>query len=103
MFTVHLQVGHPRHKDESTSHLKSMFEAASTLDTKTKVKNMRTETGLKDTHQMFFLDKLFKSYKGKRGQESKQAALDKEIESLPDVITSAVWRIKGSICLPLQL
>jgi len=74
-----------------------MFEAASTLDTKTKVKNMRTDTGLKDTRQMFFLDKLFQSYKRKRGKESKQAALDKEIESLPDIITSAVWRIKGSI------
>ena len=73
-----------------------MFEEASTVGTKTKVQNMRTETGIKDTHQMFFLDKLFKSYKSKRGRESKQTALDKEIKSLPDIITSPVWRIKGT-------
>ena len=77
--------------------LKSMFEEALTLDTKTKVQKMRTESGLKDTHQLFFLDKLFKSYKKKRGQESKRAALDKEIDSLPNIITSPVWRIKGEL------
>jgi hypothetical protein len=78
-----------------------MFEAASTLDSKTKVSKMRTESGLKDTHQMFFLEKLFKSYKMKRGQESKQQALNNEIDALPDTITSPVWRIKGAldICL----
>jgi len=74
-----------------------MFKEASTVDTKTKVQNMRTKFGVKDAYQMFFLDKLFKSYKKKRGQESKQAALDREIESLPDNITSPVWRIKGKV------
>ena len=73
-----------------------MFQEASTLDSKTKVQKMHTESGIKDTHQMFFLEKLFGSYKSKRGHVSKQAALDKEIESLPDTITSAVWRIKGT-------
>ena len=75
-----------------------MFEQASIVDTKTKVQNMHTESGVKDTYQMFFLDKLFKSYK-KRGQESKQAALNREIESLPDNITSPVWRIKGTMMI----
>jgi len=75
-----------------------MFAEASTLDTKTKVQKMRTESGVKDTYQMFFLDKIFKSYKKKRGRESKQAALDREIKSLPDIITSPVWRIKGAKC-----
>jgi hypothetical protein len=56
---------------------------------------MRTESGIKDTYQNFFLEKLFKSYKNKRGADSKQAALDKEIKSLPDNIMSPVWRIKG--------
>jgi hypothetical protein len=73
-----------------------MFAEASTLDTKTKVQKMRTESGVKDTYQMFFLDKIFKSYKKKRGRELKQAALDREIKSLPDIITSPVWRIKGA-------
>ncbi|KAF7975989.1 hypothetical protein HWV62_8148 [Athelia sp. TMB] len=87
--------GRPRHKEETTTKLASMFEQASTLDTKTKVQSMRTETGIKDTFQMHFLDKLFKSYKGKRGRESKQAALDREVDALPPFITSPVWRIKG--------
>lgn len=72
-----------------------MFDEALTLGTQTKVKTMRTESGVKDTHQMFFLEKLFKSYKGRHGRESKQAALQKEIDALPDEITSPVWRIKG--------
>jgi len=42
-----------------------MFEQASTIDTNTKVQNMCIESGVKDTYQMFFLDKLFKSYKKK--------------------------------------
>lgn len=76
-----------------------MFHEASTLNTKTKVANMRTESGIKDTHQMFFLDKLFKSYKGKRGQQAKQDALNRELDTLPDVITSPVWRIKGLVVI----
>ena len=90
------QTGRPRHKKETTDKLKSMFEEASTLDSKTKVGKMRTESGVKDTHQMFFLEKLFKSYKKKRGQESKQEALNKELDALPDIITSPVWRIKST-------
>jgi len=90
-----VQIGRPRHKVETTAQLKSMFTEASTLNSKTKVQAMRTESGVKDTYQMFFLDKLFRSYKKKRGRESKQAALEKEIESLPDIITSPIWRING--------
>jgi hypothetical protein len=100
---VYCQIGRPRRKEETTAQLKSMFEEASTLDSKTKVQSMRTESGIKDTHQMFFLEKLFKSYKGKRGRESKQAALDTELGSLPDIITSPVWRIKGAVHIALSL
>jgi hypothetical protein len=100
---VYCQIGRPRCKEETTAQLKSMFEEASTLDSKTKVQSMRTESGIKDTHQMFFLEKLFKSYKGKRGRESKQAALDTVIDSLPDIITSPVWRIKGAVHITLLL
>ena len=89
------QIGRPRHKKETTDQLKSMFAEASTIGNKTKVGKMWTETGLKDTYQLFFLDKLFKSYQNKRGCESKQEALDKELNSFPDIITSPVWRIKG--------
>lgn len=72
-----------------------MFKEASTLDTKTKVQQMRTSSGVKDTYQLHFLEKLFSSYKNKRGTQDKQTALDAEIKNLPDDITSPVWRIKG--------
>lgn len=45
---------------------------------------------------MFFLDKLFDSYKNRRTTESKQAALDAAIDLLPESITSPIWRIKGN-------
>jgi hypothetical protein len=79
---VYCQIGRPCRKEETTAQLKSMFEEASTLDSKTKVLSMHTKSGIKDTHQMFFLEKLFKSYKRKRGRKLKQAALDTELGSL---------------------
>ncbi|KAF7358543.1 hypothetical protein MVEN_00905200 [Mycena venus] len=71
-------------KDESTKLLRSFFTDTSTkLDTKTSVKKMRTENGLKDKFQMVFIDRLFESYKKKRGAETKRAALEAAVASLP--------------------
>lgn len=75
-----------------------MFNKAKTLDAKTKVGDMRTESGVKDTHQLFFLETLFASYKGKRGKEKKQAALDEAVHSLPEFITNPLLRIRGKYC-----
>ncbi|KAJ7436385.1 hypothetical protein B0H11DRAFT_2164125 [Mycena galericulata] len=61
----------------------------------TKVQKMRTASGIKDTYQLVFLEKLFASYKGKRGKAAKQAALDAEQRRLPKNTTSPVWRIEG--------
>jgi hypothetical protein len=91
-----VQIGRLRRKDETTERLKSLFAEASKLGTQTKVKQMRTDSGVKDTYQMFFIDKIFRSYKKKRGTATKQAALDAQLEALPDNVTSPVWRIKGA-------
>ncbi|KAJ7195401.1 hypothetical protein B0H12DRAFT_1299784, partial [Mycena haematopus] len=88
-------IGRLRNKTETTAKLKSFFTEASTVDTKTKVQEQRTESGVKDTYQLFFLEKLFESYKGKRGRAAKQAALDAQLAQLPANTTSPVWRIKG--------
>lgn len=56
---------------------------------------MRTESGIKDTYQLHFLEQIFDSYKTKQGRVAKQAALDAKLVQLPRNITSAVWRIKG--------
>lgn len=56
---------------------------------------MRTETGLKDTYQLHFIDQLFSSTKGKRGADAKEAAIQAKLQSFPDNTLSPVWRIKG--------
>ncbi|KAF8919278.1 hypothetical protein CPB85DRAFT_1529674 [Mucidula mucida] len=70
---------------------------------KTRVKKMRTDTGVKDTFQLYFQDLLAASYKKKRGNESRQAALDAAIEALSEHVTSPVWCIKGDEILHVVL
>ncbi|KAJ6521633.1 hypothetical protein DFH09DRAFT_1251092 [Mycena vulgaris] len=90
--TMTQMIGRTRTKSETTEKLRCFFTEASTVDI---VQNQRTESGLKDTYQLFFLEKLFASYKGKRGREAKQAALNARLAELPKITTSPVWRIKG--------
>ena len=75
--------------------LSAFHDRAKEVGAKTFLRKMRTESGVKDTVQEHFLDKLFASYKGKQGTQAKQAALDSALQSLPSNITSAVWRLKG--------
>ncbi|KAJ7787527.1 hypothetical protein B0H14DRAFT_2399369, partial [Mycena olivaceomarginata] len=85
-------------KDETTKLLRSFFTDTSTkLDTKTSVKNMRTENGFKDKFQVVFIDRLFESYKKKHGAETKRAALEAAVASLPTNTMSPVWYIKGEL------
>ncbi|KAK7029116.1 hypothetical protein R3P38DRAFT_2524834 [Favolaschia claudopus] len=88
-------VGPLRNKEETTAKLRSYFTEASTLNTKTKVKNLQTESGIKDKYQTHFIEQLFDSYKGKRSIPVKQAALDAARARLPLNTLSPVWRIKG--------
>ncbi|KAJ7502333.1 hypothetical protein B0H11DRAFT_1712900, partial [Mycena galericulata] len=91
-----MKIGKLRRKEETTTKFRSFFTEASTkLDTKTKVKDLRTETGLKDKFQMFFIEKLFDSYKGKRGATAKREALNARLATLPHDTMSPVWRIRG--------
>ncbi|KAJ3767096.1 hypothetical protein FB446DRAFT_822496, partial [Lentinula raphanica] len=85
----------PREKDETTTQLRSYFTAAKILGTKTKVKAEHTSSGVKDTFQEHFLNRLFDSYSNKRTTAARQAALEQEVRSMPEEVTSPVWRIKG--------
>ena len=82
-------------KNETQETLSSYFTEAKTIGAKTRLKVVRTEKGIKDTVQEFFLEKLFASYKGKHGPKAKQDALDAAVASLPSDITSPVWRLQG--------
>ncbi len=74
---------------------------ATTPGTKSKIAQQRTDTGVKDTFQLFHLEGLFRSYKHKKGYEAKQAALTEAIAALPDHTTNPIWRIKGEQSLYL--
>ena len=83
-------------KSETRETLDSYFTEAKTIGAKTRLKMMRTETGIKDTVQEFFLEKLFASYKHKQGPMAKQDALNAAVANLPLDITSPVWRLQGT-------
>ncbi|KAF8197056.1 hypothetical protein BJ912DRAFT_923160 [Pholiota molesta] len=84
-----------RTRAETLSILNGYFREASKIGAKSRLKASRTNTGIKDTVQEFFFDKLFDSYKAKQGPIAKQEALDRAIRDLPSDITSPVWRLKG--------
>ncbi|KAI0639900.1 hypothetical protein C8Q77DRAFT_1045284 [Trametes polyzona] len=89
------QPGTARNKHETAEKLQSYFTLASIPGTKTKIKERRTESGIKDTLQLAHLETLFKSYKNKRGYTAKQAALSEAIAQLPDTRTNPIWHIRG--------
>ncbi|KAJ7164737.1 hypothetical protein C8R43DRAFT_1086158 [Mycena crocata] len=90
-----VKIGRPRTKEETTGQLWFYFEQATTLNTKTRVKEMCTASSIKDTFQLVFLEKLFGSYQRKQGKQARQAALDAQRQELPENTSSPVWRING--------
>lgn len=72
------------------------LDEASTPGTKTKIGDLKTACGIKDTYQNVFLDNLFDSHKNVRGRAAKQAALDAKLGTLPPNTTNPVLRIRGA-------
>ncbi|EGO18368.1 hypothetical protein SERLADRAFT_412260 [Serpula lacrymans var. lacrymans S7.9] len=66
------KVGKPQKKQETITQLHAQFVQASQLDSKTKVDKMRTESGIKDTFQKYFIDKVVGSYQRLRGLDPHQ-------------------------------
>ncbi|KAF8996948.1 hypothetical protein BDZ89DRAFT_1256673 [Hymenopellis radicata] len=89
------QPGTARKGAETVAALTAMFNEAALIGSETRVKGMRTASGVKDTYQDFFIQKLFQSHKSKRTQQSKADALRSCITSLPDRVMSPVWRLQG--------
>ncbi|KAF9472390.1 hypothetical protein BDN70DRAFT_938219 [Pholiota conissans] len=92
-----IKVGKARPLIETMKTLDSYFVEAQTIGAKTKLKTSRTNTGIKDTVQEFFFDKVFESYEKKQGPAAKQQALDNAVAELPSDITSPVWRLRGKV------
>ncbi|KAG8919405.1 hypothetical protein FRC02_001686 [Tulasnella sp. 418] len=89
-----MKIGTLRTKKETEKTLSTIFDLATQVGTKTAIKNLKTEQGIKDTYQDFFLDQLFSSHKGTSGQRAEQL-LHSAIDKLPINISSPIWRIKG--------
>ncbi|KAL0577207.1 hypothetical protein V5O48_004773 [Marasmius crinis-equi] len=90
-----IKPGEPRTREESLDQLKEHFEMAKTPGAGERMKNERTRTGLKDTFQMFFVNRLLNSYKGRRTLATKTTALEQAKSTLPAETSSPVWRIRG--------
>ena len=84
-----------RSKKDTILNLKSIWDDYSTIGNKTKAERTKTEKGVKDTFQEYFLDKLYSSYKNKRAIADKRQALKECIQTMPEATTSPVLRLKG--------
>ncbi|KAJ3884626.1 hypothetical protein GG344DRAFT_60313, partial [Lentinula edodes] len=79
--------GKPRKKNETIAALKSQFVHAETVGTAKKLEEMRTASGVKDTYQMFFINRLLK-----RHHRSNLEPLATSQNSINSPM-SPVWRI----------
>ncbi|KAJ3924224.1 MAG: hypothetical protein NXY57DRAFT_908195, partial [Lentinula lateritia] len=85
--------GNPRKKSETIATLKSHFVHAETVGTAKKLEEMRTASGVKDTYQMFFINRLLK-----RRHNSNLEPLTASQNSINNPM-SPVWRIRGKLFL----
>ena len=73
-----------------------MITDSKVVGKKTKVGSFKTEKGIKDKYLDHFLGCMFHSYKALRGQETRQCALDQYCGTLPTMLISPAWRLKGA-------
>ncbi|KAJ6547703.1 hypothetical protein B0H19DRAFT_1307421 [Mycena capillaripes] len=85
----------PRTRQETCEELRSQFTTASIVGGQATFKRQKTASGIKDTFQGAFLDRIFAiaSKKG-RTRVAKQVDVNSLINTFPKDITSPVWRIK---------
>ncbi|KAK1221458.1 hypothetical protein PQX77_015738 [Marasmius sp. AFHP31] len=85
----------PHTKSETVQQLDEHFQTGFATGTAGKMKGEQTCTGLKDTYQMFSVDQLLNSYKGRWTVATKTVALNQAPAALPAQTTSSMWRLKG--------
>jgi len=77
-----------------------MIEKSKQIGTITEVRNIKTNTGIKDTFLDHFLKKMADSYRGLKGKAAKTQALNEFCATaLPANIISPVWRVDGTLHL----
>ncbi|KAJ7482082.1 hypothetical protein B0H11DRAFT_1724154, partial [Mycena galericulata] len=93
--TQFLSKARPRKREDTIEELRSQFKVASAIGGQTAFKKMKTESGIKDTFQGAFLERIFAiSTKKGRTRIQKKADISAALRTFPTEITSPVWRIK---------
>ncbi|KAJ3871561.1 hypothetical protein F5051DRAFT_463748 [Lentinula edodes] len=85
-----------RTRTKSCAELKSQFVEGSCIGSGASFKCMKTESGVKDTYQAHFINKI-QAIATRKGlsKDMKQREIERLKHSLPQHLISPVWRIKG--------
>ncbi|KAI0375816.1 hypothetical protein BV20DRAFT_18264 [Pilatotrama ljubarskyi] len=94
-----MSIGTARTRTDTLANLKSQFVEAQQIGGQANVKKTRTATGIKDSYQSFFLDKLF-AITARRGTSREQRTAEvmdflTTVPHIEDAATSPVWRIRN--------
>ncbi|KAJ7780683.1 hypothetical protein DFH07DRAFT_910197 [Mycena maculata] len=93
--TQFMSPGQSRTREESCAELRTQFTVASAVGGQAGFKRRKTESGIKDTFQGVFLERIFAiSSKRGRNKNDKQTDVNRLLRTFPPNITSPVWRIK---------
>ncbi|KAI0258001.1 hypothetical protein BC834DRAFT_964009 [Gloeopeniophorella convolvens] len=92
--TQFVQPGPPRTREDTLEELTKMIADGTRIGGRTKLRERKTMTGVKDVFLDVFLERLHGSHKDVRTKAAKQVALDAYRATLPENIISPVWRIK---------
>ncbi|KAF9056866.1 hypothetical protein BDP27DRAFT_1242040 [Rhodocollybia butyracea] len=91
-----MKVWKPRKREETCAELKSQFDEGSRIGGGSQFRRMKTESGIKDTYQGEFIERIQTLAKKKGISKSqKERAIAELMRSFPRDTTSPVWRIKG--------
>ena len=95
-----LKIGNMCSKSETSQHLEKIYENATTVGTKTRTKALWTEHGIKDKYQDYFIKKVNSFVPGGQGRNvERQEHINAFLNSLPDTVTSPIWRLQGQAFL----
>ncbi|KAH9036304.1 hypothetical protein EDB85DRAFT_1821811, partial [Lactarius pseudohatsudake] len=93
--TQFVQVRELRTKAATLKKIEEIVQSTRHIGNQTTIKDLKTNSGIKDSFLDSFVDRLHSSYKGLSGNLAKQLALNNCLATLPNNIISPVWRIEG--------
>ena len=85
-----------RSKESTFDSLQAVLAEAKRIGGKTQSKKLKTKSGVKDTYQDYFLEKIYNFTKNLRSRntESKNQ-LNEFLATLPKHLMNPIWRLKG--------